>query len=302
MQKYNADLPCVTIRQLRNSRLQYALCYREELLVTDHVETIERFKRPCRIDAVTVLVCLNGEAECYINLKMYRVRPNMIVVAFPDDIIQIDNGSSIEAYAILMSPIMVNELGLNYGRRSDFYLRIRQNAACLLAHDQMMFLKPYYQLVCDNIVHETEETAEIIRGLMHAFACSVIAKMRLCQEAAGAEESLNHSHAKQLFGDFMALVKKYHTNYRGVKFYADKLCLTPNYMSGVIKDYTGKTAMEWVNDFVIVEAKIMLKDTDCSIQEVADRLNFSDQSTFGKYFKKIVGVGPKQYRDNSKSK
>ena len=82
-----------------------------------------------------------------------------------------------------------------------------------------------------------------------------------------------------------------------MKFYANKLCLTPNYLSGVVKEYTGKTATEWVNDFVILEAKIMLKDTGYSIQEISDRLHFPDQSTFGKYFKKLTGVSPKMYRE-----
>lgn len=81
-----------------------------------------------------------------------------------------------------------------------------------------------------------------------------------------------------------------------VKFYADKLCLTPNYLSGVVKDYTGKTATEWVNEFVILEAKIMLTDSELSIQEIAYQLHFTDQSAFGKYFKQLVGISPKLYR------
>ena len=100
----------------------------------------------------------------------------------------------------------------------------------------------------------------------------------------------------------MALVQKYHASARGAKFYADKLCLTPNYMSGVIKSYTGKTAVEWVNEYVILEAKLMLKDSTLSIQEIAYRLNFPTQSAFGKYFKKLVGVGPKEYRSKEKIK
>ena len=94
----------------------------------------------------------------------------------------------------------------------------------------------------------------------------------------------------------MELVKQYHTRYRGVKFYADKLCLTPNYLSGVVKDYTGKTATEWVNEFVILEAKILLTDSELSIQEIAYQLHFTDQSAFGKYFKQLVGISPKLYR------
>lgn len=301
MQNYSSGtaLPCITIQQLREGGLRFGFCYNDSLLVTDRVEAIERFRLPCRINAVTTLVCINGEAECIVNLNRYHVKKNMIVIGFPDDIIQIESASRLEAYAVLMSPAMIGELGLDSNRRSDFYLRIRQNAACLLPQEQTLALKPYYALLRDNIMEDTDETTEVIRGLLHAFAYSVIAKMRICQQQPGAEAAANRSHNKLLFGEFMALVKRHHTRARGVKFYADKLCLTPNYLSGAIKEYTGKTATEWVNDFVIIEAKIMLKDTSLSIQEISYRLNFPDQSTFGKYFKKIVGISPKQYRESN---
>lgn len=300
MQRNNSktQLPCITIQQLRDSGLQFAFCFGDALLVTDRVETIGRFRLPCRINAVTTLVCISGEAECVINLNRYRLSRNMVVVAFPDDIIQIVSARRLEAYAVLMSTQMLNELGLDNSRRSDFYLRIRQNAACRLPQEQMLSLKPFYALLRSNIQDETEETGEIIKGLLHAFVYSVIAKIRMHQPQQETDTATAGSHNRQLFGEFMALVKKHHTLHRGVKFYADELCLTPNYLSGVVKEYTGKTATEWVNEFVILEAKIMLKDTGYSIQEISDRLHFPDQSTFGKYFKKLTGMSPKLYREN----
>lgn len=293
----NTQLPCITIQQLRDSGLQYAFCFGDSMLVTDHIETIERFRRPCRIEAVTTLVCINGEAECVINLKQYHLCSNMIVVGFPDDIIQIVSSCRLEAYAVLMSPRLINELAVDNSRRSDFYLRIRQNAVCYLPQNLMQSLKPYYALLRNNIQTQTEETGEIIRGLLHAFAYSVIARIRAHQPQQESDTTATGRHSSQLFGEFMTLVKRHHTCHRGVKFYANKLCLTPNYLSGVVKEYTGKTATEWVNDFVILEAKIMLKDTGYSIQEISDRLHFPDQSTFGKYFKKLTGVSPKMYKE-----
>lgn len=114
------------------------------------------------------------------------------------------------------------------------------------------------------------------------------------------KENVGMTRNKQLFNKFMALVKLYHTYARGVKFYAGKLCLTPNYLSGAIKEYTGKTAAEWVDEYVILEAKIMLKDSSLSIQEISYKLNFPSQSAFGKYFRQQVGVSPKQYRNKEK--
>lgn len=292
------DLPSITIQQLRNSGLEFSFCYQDSLFITDRVEAIERFRQPCRIYAITFLVCISGEAECVINLNHYHIKKNMIMVAFPDDIIQVKAAQHLDAYAVLISSSLINDLGMDYSRRSDFYLRIRKNASCLLTRPLIAPLKPYYTLLYDNISNQTEETPEIIKGLLRAFCCSIISKMHKNEPQEGKEEAEKPNRNKQLFNDFMALVKQYHTSHRGVKYYAEKLCITPNYLSGVIKDYTGKTATEWVNDFVILEAKIMLKDSNLSIQEISNQLNFPNQSTFGKYFKQLVGVGPKQYRSN----
>jgi len=83
---------------------------------------------------------------------------------------------------------------------------------------------------------------------------------------------------------------------RGVTFYADYLHLHPKYLSQVITTETGLTASEWIQSQVILEAKILLQDSTLAISTVAENLNFPDQSTFGKYFKRYEGITPKQYR------
>ena len=103
---------------------------------------------------------------------------------------------------------------------------------------------------------------------------------------------------KQLFNKFMALLKLYYAYAHGVQFYADKLCLTPQYLSSAVRKYTGKTATTWINEYVILKAKIMLKDSDLSISDIAYRLNFSSLSDFGRYFKLQTGMRPKVYRNN----
>lgn len=81
-----------------------------------------------------------------------------------------------------------------------------------------------------------------------------------------------------------------------VAFYASKLSLTPKYLSKVIRQNSGKTAGEWIEEYVILEAKALLKSTNKTIQQITDELNFSTQSFFGKYFKRRVGLSPKEYR------
>jgi len=81
-----------------------------------------------------------------------------------------------------------------------------------------------------------------------------------------------------------------------VTFYAEKLFITPQYLSLILKELTGKSANKWIDDALIVEAKMLLKAPQATVQQVADILHFSDQSTFGKFFKKHMGISPMEYR------
>ena len=81
-----------------------------------------------------------------------------------------------------------------------------------------------------------------------------------------------------------------------VLFYADRLHVTPDYLSTLVRGISGITASEWINKFMLLKAKIMLKSTKMTIQQVSQELNFPSQTFFGKYFKRLTGVSPKEYR------
>jgi AraC-like DNA-binding protein len=100
---------------------------------------------------------------------------------------------------------------------------------------------------------------------------------------------------EELFTSFYNLVLLHHRESHEVGFYADKLCLTPKYLSTVIKASTGKTAYEWINDYVILEAKALLK-SDMTVQQISDSLSFPNQSFFGQSFKRHTGMSPSEYR------
>ena len=91
-------------------------------------------------------------------------------------------------------------------------------------------------------------------------------------------------------------VSKSRKEERSVSYYAGKMFLTPKHLSTVVKEVSGKTAGDWIDSLVILEAKAMLKSSEQSIQEIADELHFANQSFFGKYFKHHTGFSPKEYR------
>ena len=79
-------------------------------------------------------------------------------------------------------------------------------------------------------------------------------------------------------------------------FYARQLCITPKYLTTLIKRISGLSVSEWIDNYVIIEAKTLLKYSTMSIQEIAYCLNFPNQSFFGKYFRSHTGMTPSAYR------
>lgn len=84
--------------------------------------------------------------------------------------------------------------------------------------------------------------------------------------------------------------------HRNVSYYAQKLFVSPKYLSTVIKEESRKTAGEWIDEMVLLEAKILLQNKELTIAQVADQLSFNDQSTFGKFFKNLTSHSPLDYR------
>lgn len=104
------------------------------------------------------------------------------------------------------------------------------------------------------------------------------------------------SNADILSKEFLQLVKDNFRRERQLQFYADKLCITPRYLSRVVKETTNSSAAEWIERYVVLEARALLKSTNMTIQQISDELNFPSQTFFGKYFKRRMGVSPKEYR------
>lgn len=98
---------------------------------------------------------------------------------------------------------------------------------------------------------------------------------------------------------FIDLLAKLPKISRRVDFYADKLCLTPKYLTTLIREATGKSAKDWIDDFIISNAQFLLRHSDMSIQQIASELNFPNQSFFGKFFKEHTGYAPSELRSNN---
>lgn len=286
----------ISIERVLKQDIPDIVSYCNHILLVDNLSDMRLFSHPARLRATTVLVCTQGIIECSINLKNYTVAENHLLVNFSGDIIQIHRTENVRGYAIILSEEYLREVQLDFRMRAQSYMNIRGNGPVAVPRDELTSLKPYYRLFKKNM---EESNADVIRGLAQALSYTIISLLNHYNKPVQTDGRYETSRKEQLFEKFMSLLDTYHGQERAIQFYADKMCLTPKYLSGMIKAYSGKGPLEWINEFVILEAKMMLRYTDLSVQEIAYRLNFPTQSAFGKYFKQQIGASPKHFRNNN---
>lgn len=109
-------------------------------------------------------------------------------------------------------------------------------------------------------------------------------------------DAFHSRRAEIIHNDFLALVENHSLRHRDIAFYADRLCITPKYLSRIVREASGRSPKEWISIRIMLEAKVLLRDQSRSIQEISDILGFPNQSFFGTFFKKMKGLSPSAYR------
>lgn len=291
------QLNTISIAEFIKEELKDAGYFCNDLLITSNISHAEQFKYPCRVNAITFLICMTGHIDCSVNLKDYRLSTDGILVNFPENIIRIDNTSNFNGYVLLISSTYIDNLHIDIRQKLISYMSLKDNPLINVLPEDISCLCHYGQLIKESITSPCNESKDIISGLILSFIFKIISIINACQ-ASTISTAVTKSNVQQYFERFMTLLSTYHSSERAVKFYAEKMNLTGNYLSGLVKDYSGKSVSEWITEYVILEAKALLKFSGLNIQQVAYQLNFPSQSMFGKYFKKQTGVSPKEYVKN----
>ncbi len=135
---------------------------------------------------------------------------------------------------------------------------------------------------------------EVIGSLLRCFLLDIC---ELMEEQTAVETSSVHSQGDQLFNRFLQILSESQVKRQTVESYADQLCVSPKYLSAVCKKTSGKTAMQWINEYVMEDIRYYLKETSLTIKEISTTLGFPNLSFFGKYTKRSIGMSPKEFRN-----
>ena len=247
---------------------------------------------PFKIDVTAVIICFKGTVECSINLKPVKAVAPCFIVLLPEQILEHKSVSNdYSGRMFIMSKKFTEQLLPNAQEQLPLFLSVRDKPVVELDEDGLEGMVSYYNMLKRIVrVKENPHRIEVVRYLTLAFFYGIGFSIHK------QDTNKKSTHYENLVEKFMRLVQAHYKQQRGLDFYADQLCLTPKHLSKVIKETTQKTANNWIDEFVILEAKALLKSTNMTAQQISDELNFSDQSFFGKYFKRHTGVSPRGYK------
>lgn len=266
-----------------------------EYYISDKTNPI--YKYPLRLDGLLIVVREKGESRFSINLKEFSMIPGDIVICSPGDLLQsVSNEGIHQSQTIMISSDFLKEMYIGLNSFMPFFTSQKEHPVFHLTENEVKELGAFYQLVEESVGIEDYFQNDIVKRLLAAYLYKLGSILYRHRPELQAEAAQPLKREEILFKQFINLLAEHHCKERRVDFYADQLFLSPKHFSTVIKKVSGKTAGEWIDEYVILEIKTLLKYSPMSIQEVAYYMNFPNPSFFGKYFKHHTGMSPSEYK------
>lgn len=268
-----------------------------ECITASSDSQMQVFRFPCRIDAFIIGVGTEGETSVSFNLHELKLKKDSIFIFTPKNVLQVNSQQYFKADVIAISPDFMRRINIDIKNMMPLFLKFVENPALTLTPEESRSMRGMIaQIERETRGPETHFSFDIVSGLIAATIYKVgdIMYHYLAEHPEGQNNS--HNRAEEYFKQFTHLLGEHFREERSVGFYARQLCITPKYLTTLIKRISGKSVSEWIDNYVILEAKTLLKYSNMSVQEIAYYLNFPNQSFFGSYFKRNAGMSPSQYK------
>lgn len=250
---------------------------------------------PHRLDGACMVVCSRGAVDAGVDVARRHIEAGDIMVLKPGHVItSIRESDDFGGFLISVSSDKLTSLFPNIRYLPVFTVRFNENPVIHLTDDEMRPLALIHRLLIDHLKRPDKPFHRHTLVSM----CEVLFFHTLSLYSSRTDIDTHHSRREELLAGFMQLLEDNFRTERTVTFYADRLFVTPKHLSAVLKDIYGESTRQWIERRVIQEAKLLLRTTGLDVQEISSQLNFANPSFFGKYFKHLTGMSPRDYRNN----
>ncbi|MBQ8674346.1 MAG: AraC family transcriptional regulator [Bacteroides sp.] len=253
------------------------------------------------IDLCGCFICLQGRVEVSFGDQTYQICRGDMYIYTPSTLVRLlhvsDDAEDLlaEAQVPFVLPIIYKVLSV------ENMLWMRQHPCVSLPDESLAHLSRQFDTFSQRISQESARAnapqyRNLSTELLKSMGKTAVLEVVNAYFANWPIAPLPQDKHDIVFSQFMLNLFRYYRSQREVAFYAGLQHMSPRYFSTIVKARSQQTPLQWITEMVITEAKLLLEDSELSVKEIAARLNFPNQSFFGKYFKQYVGVSPKEYR------
>ena len=239
---------------------------------------LEMVRTPQYVEIGRVLRVSDGTATFRINLLPFQLRAGDILVIPENTYIEITDMSD----DFNAQTVSHQHLSVGFPRCTQLHL----------SDNDFARIGRYLDLIWE-VVHQDAFSPVTVEHLLSA----MMEDLKRLRKQVVPRFSSHQTHGEQIMQHFLDLVAAHGATERKVAFYAEQLRLTPNHLSSVIRQQSGQTVMQWLNERTILQAKVLLRGGIDPIGDIAFALGFDEQGSFARFFKRETGMTPTEYRN-----
>ncbi len=256
--------------------------------------------RPTRTKFAILFLCTKGSTTVRCNSHECRIQANSLFVCKPGSVLQFLNGHLDQVSVVCSQDKPEGALTIPLQKLLPHYTELEALTVLRLgAHDSrrintmMGFLVEAIKADTSLLFYHEAVKAQA-SALVFCFLNIFCSGLNLKNSAQHTAHYRQQDYVRQ----FMSLLSLHFREQRRVTFYSDQMHITPKYLGSIITRQTGRTISDWIDHFVVAEAKVLLGSSSLTIQEITYKLNFPNQSFFCKYFKSHTGMTPSGFRSH----
>ena len=238
---------------------------------------LDKVNSPQYVEVGRLTRVLSGTATFRINLLPYNLQKGDVFIITENTYIEITDVSAdfnVQAFSFKHLPI-------SFPRSTQLRL----------PNKDFERIGRYMDLIWE-VLHKENFSMQTVEYLQSA----LFNDLKHIQQQSEKQSTQQLSRSEQIMQRFLDLVAEFGATQRNVKFYAKQLLLTPNHLSAVVRQQSGQTVMQWLNERTILQAKVLLKHSEMSNSEIAFQLGFNEATLFSRFFRRETGMSPKEYR------
>lgn len=264
-----------------------------DLLLTERINEAPMPTEPRRMNFILIGLCTKGEVMYQLDTQRQIIKAGDILIVSDRHVVDsYQRSPDMEGLCMMMSVNFYREIIQNVSDVSSLFLFSRQHPVMSLEQREIETFKAYFQTIKQKISDEGNHfRKDLIKTLLLAMLydlSNIIYRVK--------QDDKPQTRAEIIFTKFIKLVEKHFRQERRVGWYAQQLCITAKYLSETVKSASQRTPNEWIDNYIILELRVQLKNSTKTIKEIAEELNFPNQSFLGKFFKEHVGMSPSEYR------